>query len=71
MRIIDCMPWESSVFFTLEKNDFIRPGFRHKPIRHHPAVVIAVLEMPCLKLKKYVEAIDEITTTSCAEAETV
>ena len=44
MRIIDCTPWESSVFFILEKNDFICPGLRHKPIRYHPAIVIAVLE---------------------------
>ncbi len=44
MRIIDCIPRESSVFFTLEKNDFIRQGSGHKPIRHRPAVVIAVLE---------------------------
>jgi hypothetical protein len=44
MRIIDCMPAESSVFFTPKKNDFIGPGFRHKPIRHHSAIVIAVFE---------------------------
>ena len=60
MRIIDCIPRESSVFFTSEKNDFIRPGFRQKPIRHHITVVIAVLN-----LKVYMGAIDGITTTTC------
>jgi hypothetical protein len=38
------MPLESSIFFTLKKNDFIGPGFRRKPIRHHSTIVIAVLE---------------------------
>jgi hypothetical protein len=57
MRIIDCIPWESSVFFTLEKNDFIHPRFRHKPIG-----ITSPLLLPCLNSKEYMGAIDGITT---------
>jgi hypothetical protein len=57
MRIIDCIPRESSVFFTLEKNDFIRSGSRHKPIRRHSAVAI-----PELEFEGIYGAIDGITT---------
>lgn len=44
MRIIDRIPLESSVFFTSEKNDFIRPKFRQKPIRHYVAILDAILD---------------------------
>ena len=44
MRIIDRIPLESSVFFTPEKNDFICPGFRQKPIRHCIAILDAVFD---------------------------
>ena len=43
MRIIDCIPQESSVFYS-EKNDFIRPGFRQKPVRHYITSVDAALD---------------------------
>lgn len=44
MRIIDCMPAESSVFFTPGKKDFIHLKFPQKPILHQIAVVSAVSE---------------------------
>jgi hypothetical protein len=48
MRIIDCMPPESSVFFTPEKKDFIHLKFPRKPIG-----IRSPLLVPYLNLKEY------------------